>query len=132
MKIGQMFSGGYLKASDIDEMMVVTIESVEAVSLKDSTGSEVIKPLLHLAGMESGLVLNKTNANLVCKALGSDDTDDWVGRKITLYVAEVEFRGDIVPAIRVKSKAPSGPKAKTKREAPPAEALDIDDNDIPF
>lgn len=131
MKIGQMFSGNYLKAADLDdELLVVTIENVEAVSLRDNSGSEVIKPVLHFNGMESGLVLNKTNANMVCKALGSDDTDDWVGRKITLYVAEVEFRGDVVPAIRVKSKPPGG--TKKKREKPPSEATDVDLDDIPF
>ena len=128
MKIGQMFSGNYLKASDIDELMVVTIEGVDAVTMRDNTGTEVTKPLIHLVNMELGLVLNKTNAKLVCKALGSDDTDDWIGRKITLYVADVEFRGDVVPAIRVKAKAPGG--AKKKREAPPE--MDITDDDIPF
>jgi len=126
MKIGNMFSGSYLKASDLDGDEIKTIDSVSTVSLKDNQGQETHKPVLHFKGQDLGLVLNKTNAKAIARALGSDETDDWLGRKITLYTTEVEFRGDWVDAIRVKPKAP--------KESEPTDSVsdDISDDDMPF
>jgi hypothetical protein len=126
MKVGKLFKGQYLKASDIDGEVVYQIESIGAAMLKNNTGQEEEKPLLHFRGTDTGLVLNVTNANAIVKALGSDETDDWLGRKITLYTTDVEFRGDWVAAIRVKTKAPS--ETVAKKDAPDG----FEDDDIPF
>jgi hypothetical protein len=68
------------------------------------------KLLLHFKGKDKALVANKTNCNIIAENLGSDDTDLWENREITLYVKKVEFQGGLVPAIRVKLiEAPSQP-----------------------
>jgi hypothetical protein len=107
MKIGAMFPSNYLKAADVDGDMMLTIKSVDMHVFKSRDGSEDEKPLVMFKEEERGLVLNKTNTKLIARALGSDETDDWVGKTITLYSAEVEFGSDIVDAIRIRSKAPS-------------------------
>jgi hypothetical protein len=40
------------------------------------------------------------------------DTRNWVGKSITLVAAEVDFKGDLVSALRVKvtSKQPAAPQ----------------------
>ena len=127
MKIGSMFSGNYLKADDLPEGDTVkVIEAIHTATLKNNRGEEQIKPVLEFTDGEQ-LVLNKTNASAISRALGSDETDDWKGRKITLYTTDVEFRGDWVHAIRVKPRAPKG-------SAPPKDSVsdEIEDDDIPF
>lgn len=119
MKTGAMFPSKYLKAMDVEGDKTLVIASVEMHEFKTREGSDEIKPLVTFQGQEKGLILNKTNTKLIERALKSDDTDDWVGKPITLYSAEVEFGGDIVDSIRVRSKAP----------APGAMA---DDDNIPF
>jgi len=52
------------------------------------------------------MVLNKTNARDIAKLLHSEETDDWVGKRITLCPREVECKGTMVA--RVES---AGPKA---------------------
>lgn len=106
MKVGAMFPSRYLKALDVEGDKTLVIAGVEMQNFKARDGSEEMKPIVSFQGLEKGLVLNKTNSKLISKALQSDDTDDWLGKPITLYSAEVEFGGDIVDSIRVRSKAP--------------------------
>mgnify|MGYP000107731727 CR=1 FL=1 len=48
----------------------------------------------------------------MAKALG-DDTDDWLGNSVTLYVdPDIEFGGNVVGGLRVK--AAKSPAAKAK------------------
>ena len=51
------------------------------------------------------MVLNKTNAKAVAKALGNE-TSTWRGKAIVLVPAQVDFKGDIVDAIRVRPASP--------------------------
>ena len=48
------------------------------------------------------LILNKTNARSIARILGTDETHTWDGHDIMLVPAQVDFKGDIVDAIRVK------------------------------
>jgi hypothetical protein len=61
------------------------------------------------------MVLNSTNIQLMAKACGSDDTDDWIGKQIIVYVDEnVSFGGELVGGLRIrkhKQAAPVAPKA---------------------
>jgi hypothetical protein len=43
-----------------------------------------------------------------------DDTDDWIGKKVTLYATEVQFQKEMVDAIRVRSKAPRPARGRRK------------------
>src|SRR5688572_18882559 len=97
MKIGSAFPSDYLKAADLAGRSVrVTIESVTT----EKVGNDQ-KAILHFVGKDKGLVLNKTNANRIVEATGSDETDDWEGWSITLYSCKVDYQGKRVDAIRV-------------------------------
>ena len=132
MKIGQAFPSDYLKAADLNGKAVrVTIESVSTEKLGDDT-----KPILHFLGKDKGLVLNKTNANRIVEATGSDETDHWEGWGITLYACKVDFQGKRVDAIRVDDRpGTSVAPANGRRQAPVPDVDDappITDDDIPF
>ena len=86
------------------------------------------KLIVHFAGKDKALVCNKTNASIIEEVLGSGDTDDWEGRKVTLVVKKVEFQGKLVPAIRVSLEPPKSAQA-TAKPKPEPEPADQDGND---
>lgn len=140
------FPSKYLKADDLEEGdLVVTISDAQFEEFTDpKTKRPDNKPVLYFQGNEAKpLVLNKTNYKTITQLLGSDDTDNWTGRKIALYATEVESFGEVTLGIRVRLKAPVKAKAATakpdsqaRREAlkTPAEieADTPDADEIPF
>ncbi len=79
-----------------------------------------VKPVLHFNGRKKGLVLNKTNAQVVVEAYG-DDTETWKGRDIVLFVdPNVMFQGKVTPAIRVRVPKAAPQPVVQHAPAPPA------------
>ena len=121
MNIGNAFPGSYLKASDLQGRNITI--SIHSVSMEEVGGD--IKPILFFADAngakkDRGLVLNKTNSNIIAEMYGWE-TDEWGGKPIVLYPARVEFSGRIVDAIRVKLEsgtAAPAPKVKQHIQAP--------------
>jgi hypothetical protein len=56
---------------------------------------------LKFVGKKKALVVNKTNAQRIAMMYGND-TDEWIGKSITLYVDIVDFQGKATEAIRIK------------------------------
>lgn len=111
MNTKQMFPSKWLAATDFgDEDVVVTIKALEFETVGQK-GDEEDKPVLYFREFKKGLVLNKTNCKTIAKLLG-DETDDWEGKKITLFTVEVEYQGQQTLGIRVRSRLPKA-DAKT-------------------
>jgi hypothetical protein len=115
MRIGDAFPSRYLKASDIplDEegnstTLVLTIKDVKVETLGQGPDAQQ-KPVLYFHQTDKGLVCNKTNAKALTELFRTDDTDDWIGKKVGLFVADVQFKDEMVESIRIKKKAPTGP-----------------------
>ncbi len=72
-------------------------------------------------GKQKRLVLNKTNAKTIAGLYG-DDTEGWIGKRITLVVREVEFEGSIVLAIRVSGRIPQPKPPETPAASEPVPA----------
>lgn len=122
MKSAEVFPSKYLKAEDLDGDALVVIEKVVMETLTDpQTKKDSEKPVMYLKDVDKGIILNKTNWALIAKQHG-DDSDNWVGKKITLTVTDVEAFGDVVSAIRIKpvSKPRVGGKPVSKGLAPAA------------
>ena len=120
MKISKLKKSSFLTKDDVEPEIIVTVrEVVEEDVAMDGSAPEV-KGILYFAELEKGLVLNWTNAQIIAKALGSDDTDDWPGGKIILWHdPSVAFRGELVGGIRAR------------RMPKPARTPEFDD-EIPF
>lgn len=132
MNINDAFPSNYLKASDLGETQpVVTIDRVEVEPV--GRGKEM-KPVIYFANKQKGMVLNKTNSKKIAEIAGSSDTDDWHGVQVRLFATEVDFQGETVEAIRVKTPvAKAAQKAVAQQIAPVAvAAAPITDDDIPF
>ena len=102
MNINDVFPSNYLKASDLGgRKLKLTIEKVEL----EKVGSDQ-KPVLYFVGKEKGLVLNKTNAQVIASS-HSPETDGWEGKEIAIYPAKVQFQNQMVDAIRVEGVVPT-------------------------
>ncbi len=110
MNIDSAFPSRYLKAGDLGGKTVrlkITGMSIEAVGKEKEN-----RPVLSFNGTEKTLVLNKTNANTITTLYGRE-TDNWIGKDIDLYAAQVEFQGQIGPALRVRGVAQARPGQTT-------------------
>jgi len=137
------FPSKYLKADDLEEGdLVVAIKDAQFEEFPDpKTKRPDQKPVLYFRGDTKPLVLNKTNYKTISTLLGSDDTDDWVGRSITLYATEVESFGETMLGIRVRAKLPAKATAangksdsQARRDALKTKVTDedLDDSAPPF
>ena len=131
MKINSAFPSKYLKADvDITEDVIVTIKSIKVENVGQA-GKQEQKPVVFFQELDKGLVLNKTNANMISKIAKTDETDDWKGTKIRLIATEVEYQGEIVMGIRVRE-IKRAAAAKPVAAPDDVDAPPIDDSDIPF
>lgn len=117
MDVRLLFPNEYVSAADLIEAqrkngrtgVALTIASVAVETLKTTKGSER-KPIVHFQemldrqragkGPEKKLVLNKTNARSIAKLYGYE-TNDWVGKKITLFPTQCDAFGETVDCVRV-------------------------------
>lgn len=128
-------TSNYLKAADLKGRSVkLVIESVTTEKVGDDD-----KAVVHFAGKEKGLVLNKTNAMRIVEATGTDETDEWEGWTITLYACKVDFQGKRVDGLRVDDRpgATKRPLGQTQRPTASRAAADepppeLNDDDIVF
>lgn len=129
MKVGEAFPGAYLKSSDLQgRRVVVTISEVKNEEVSGDT-----KPIIYFENKERGLVLNKTNANMIAEILGTDEMDEWHGHRIVLHPAKTEFQGRRVDCIRVDA-APKGAPTPAPKPvpAPAPQAFAAGDSDVSF
>lgn len=111
MHIDQLYPSRFLRCADLNgQPMRVTVEGLK----REDIGGE-LKVVLTFTNGGKAMVLNKTNAKAVAKALGNE-TSAWRGKAIVLVPAQVDFKGDIVDAIRVRPASP--------QEEPPPDSPD--------
>ena len=61
------------------------------------------RPFVFFKGAGKPLVCNVTNAEAFTSMAGSEDTDRWIGLRVTLYQTPVKSKGGkVVPGIRVR------------------------------
>ena len=102
MKLDELYPSKHLAAADLagkDCQLIISGVSVERLGEEE-------KPVIAFQRAKKTFVLNKTNARMIA-ALYGDDTDDWIGKTITLYPTKVDIQGKIVDAIRVRGEAQS-------------------------
>lgn len=99
MNVKDLFPRRWLTAADLGTReAAVKIREL----IQEKVGTER-KPVLYFEGKHKGLVLNATNANKIAELHG-DETDDWRGKKIVLYVATVKVAGEVKNCIRVRGR----------------------------
>jgi hypothetical protein len=124
MRVKRFLSSTFMTPGDVEEAggeLFVTIQDAEEVELRDGT-----KLMLVFEGEHPGLVLNQTNIRTLAKAFG-DDSDDWLGNAITLFVIDLEVQGEQRKGIRIRP-----PRTTKPRPAPRSANESLGDDSIPF
>lgn len=82
------------------------------------------RPFVHFRGASKPLVCNATNAETISRLAGSEDTDRWIGMKVTLYQTRVKAKGgEAVMGIRVRPGKASGAAEEMGDGQPVDEAM---------
>ena len=104
-----MFPGRFLRAVDLDGKPPVDVairDVVQQQMFSRKHQAEVSGWVAYFRhkgkDLERGLVLNVTNANSIAGIVGSDDSTDWPGHSITLFVTDVRVGGHTERGIRVR------------------------------
>jgi hypothetical protein len=105
---------------------------IDYVVLGEQVGSS-FKDVLHFVSDCRTLALNDANAHAIARMHG-DDTDDWCGKQITLYLdPSIKYGDQTTGGIRIRDQVPSGngaqPAKLTPAEMRPA---GLDSDDVPF
>jgi len=95
----------YLGAYSIEEGqdLVVTIEKVVREQIIGTGGKKEDCTVAYLKGQKP-FIVNRTNAKMITKVVGSPYIEDWSGKSIKLYVSVIKaFGEDNVEALRVRN-----------------------------
>ena len=143
MNINDAFPTRFLKAENIKGGPPVTV-TIEKVTLEEMPGdgdAKQSRPVLWFVGKEKGVVLNKTNGQMIAHTYG-DEMDLWVGKAITLRSEPVSFQGRIVDSIRVavaqvaqpqfNDAPPPSPEQYASEQQATQANIDQYDDPIPF
>src|SRR3990167_10859049 len=108
-KTSEMRESKFLKQSDVGAGVLFTVESCGPHNVAKEGAEPEMKWCLTFLEADKPLVLNFTKIQSCERIFGSDDTDDWIGKKLVLYTdPNVSYGGKIVGGIRVRA-----PKLKT-------------------
>lgn len=137
MNINTIFPSRFVKADDLgDKSVTVTIKNATMEDLNHGSEKER-KLVIWFERATKGLVLNKTNAFIIAHLYGPE-TNDWLGKQITLYGAKVKAFGSWQAAVRVREQIPARNVGAEKmsdamQEEPPIDdendLLDVDEGD---
>jgi hypothetical protein len=129
-KTSDMRESKFLKKEDVGRGVLGTIAGCVRHNVAKEGAEPEQKWCLTFQEIDKPLVLNATNVQLCEQIFGSDDTDDWVGKRIVLYTdPNVSYQGKLIGGIRVRAPKPS---AAAPPPPPPPPAVEVLDDDIPF
>ena len=120
--INTMIEGKFLRKEDVggESGIIVTIAGWKQENVAMQGADPEMKWTLTFEELDKPLVMNSTNLHMCAKACDSDDTEDWLGKKIILYEEpNVSFGGKLVGGIRVRAlKVQTAPKVLEKKAKP--------------
>jgi hypothetical protein len=103
MKVSSAFPSEFLKSDDLGGIdggaMGKRAVIADLKPWEDQQGNRKIS--MGFVNSSKRLLLNKTNARTLAKAYG-DETDEWVGKPVIIYVAMVQYMDEMVEGLRVR------------------------------
>lgn len=134
MNINQLKNSQFLKKEDVGKGALLTIRSCDQQNVALPGAPEELKWALHFDEIEKPFILNQTNGTLISSILASDESDNWIGKKIVLYSdPTIMFAGKVIGGIRVRAPKNQPPtKAAPAKTAPAPAPEDEGSDDVPF
>lgn len=90
---------------NVGEELVLQIDNVSIQSIKNQNGKNESVPVVQFRNANP-MVLNITNARMIASLYG-ELHENWVGKYIQLYSAEIKVKGEKITALRVRPKMPN-------------------------
>jgi hypothetical protein len=120
MNIKELFPRKYANGSDLNgKPYTFTVRTVQLESIQLPGKPAENKPVIYFQEAHRGIILTRALAEQVAEILASPDTDNWQGRKVTIFPLPMRVAGVDRIAIRARAAA-NGPSI------PPAELQDDD------
>ncbi len=148
-----VYKNPWLKAEDLqDDDEIFTIVGSDIHTFKETDGKERSQIVLSLAETEKKLGLNVTNYTVLKDIFKSEESEDWHGCKIVLFVTQTSMQdGRQVDCLRIKKKTteklflercdretkrqndrfPKDPANKSKKPAEPITQQEADESAYP-
>ena len=108
--IDQLFPSKWLKSSDIGS--TPRTATISRIDFELIGHEQEKKAVLSFQNTTKRMILNRTNAQILASLYGRE-VMSWIGKRITLYCAEVQFRGSPVLAVRIKAEVPGSSTVKS-------------------
>ncbi len=119
MDIRKLYDKDYIYAYDLEgKDVTVTIEKVTGGTLVGTGGTKSKKPVIHFKGTAKGLALNITNARVIAGLYGGFESEQWLGKKITLYPTTTTFGSQTVDCIRIRNTVPKAKGEPIRSDVP--------------
>ena len=108
--IDNLFDEPLMKAANLDgKDAIVTVAGFSTAEVGQDREQV---PTILFEEFEKAMVLNKTNANMIKAIFESEpgksdvDTEDIIGKRITLYPTNTDYEGRMVACIRIRGRLP--------------------------
>jgi hypothetical protein len=134
MTVDQLFPSRWLKSSDIgSNPRTATITKIDFEEVGQDRDR---KAILSFENTTKRMILNRTNAQILANLYGKE-VQNWIGKRITLYCAEVQFRGTPCLAVRIREQVPgaireNSQSARVPKAARPENEPSWPEEEIPF
>ena len=114
----------YLGSWDVvDKELILTIKNIETKKVSTPDGKTEELPVMTFTEDYKPTILNATNFKNIAKAHGSNFIEDWIGKKISIYITSVKAFGSVVDALRIKPSAPKVEKPELLPDNPKFESI---------
>lgn len=114
----------YLGSWDVvDKDLILTIKNIETKKVSTPDGKTEELPVMTFTEDYKPMILNATNFKNIAKAHGSNFIEDWIGKKISIYITSVKAFGSVVDALRIKPSAPKIEKPELTPDNPKFESI---------
>jgi hypothetical protein len=99
-----MFPSKYVCGDDLKgKPFVLTIDRIKREEMFDvQTQKKTHKWVLYFKDAHKGVLLGKTQAKEIAEAVGSQNSDDWVGSKVEMYPTKIRAFGKIWNTVRFR------------------------------
>src|SRR3990167_2786224 len=127
-RVGDMIESKFLKKEDVggERGVLVTISGCQQANVAMPGADPEMKWTLSFQELDKPLVMNSTNLHACALGLSSDNTDDWMGKKVVLYAdPNVSFGGKLVGGIRLRApRTQAAPVVPQKKAVTPMQKFD--------
>ena len=96
--------GKYFAAADVVQPLVLTIKDIRWEDVRSIRTGEIQKLLIaEFEEVPKKMVLKRTIIDQLTMDFGTDESDEWIGKKVELYAVDTTFAGKPTKGLRARA-----------------------------